>query len=110
VISSFLRELDEGRSRLAAIWREEPNTAAFLVHRLKAQMTLVHAKVCAGILEVLERALNERWSSEDIDRLVNNVDGSIQQVIESVRTQGLSAPKAASVVVRQAKGSVTQVT
>ena len=89
VIDSFLLDLHEGRSRLGATWRNEPKKAALLAHRLKAQMMLIHAKDGASLLELLEQALTENWSTEDIERLVDRVREELGQILDAVRDRGL---------------------
>ncbi|MEO7598243.1 MAG: response regulator, partial [Opitutus sp.] len=106
VITSFLRDVREGQARLGSIWRDDPRSAARLVHRLRAQMTLIHARDCMGVLEVLERGLNERWSADDIERLVTDVTVSLQDVAESVRDQGLRSAKPTAAIATSAPASV----
>ena len=99
VIDSFLLDVHEGRSRLAAIWRNEPKKAELLAHRLKAQMMLIRARDAASLLELLEQALNEKWSAEDIARLVDDIKAELGRITDEVRGQSARARAIPSSVV-----------
>jgi signal transduction histidine kinase/CheY-like chemotaxis protein len=91
VIDSFHQEVLTGSSRLFELWRKEPQTAALLAHRLKAQMLLVRANESAGLLELLEQALTECWATDDISRLVATAELELNRIIAAIRLQaGLS--------------------
>jgi signal transduction histidine kinase/CheY-like chemotaxis protein len=85
LLAAFAGEIHTGVSRMSAIWIEEPDLAALVAHRLRAQMMLIRAKECAGRLEVLEQAFKERWPRQDTQRLVNQVETEICAIAAQIQ-------------------------
>lgn len=95
VIDNFADEILRGQTGLNKIWRTDPSAAALLAHRLKAQMSLIRANACAGLLELLEQALKEKWTTDDTQRLVRKVEDEIRRIAETVRLHGTGSPAVA---------------
>ena len=84
ILDSFVADVRCAQIRLMDIWRTEPIAAALLAHRLRGQMALIHATDCAGMLQLTERSLNEKWPSHDVKRLVEDVDAEIGRVLAAI--------------------------
>jgi signal transduction histidine kinase/CheY-like chemotaxis protein len=85
VLGSFLQDLDQTRAQLKMTWRQDPQTAAFLAHRLKAQMALVRAEEATSLMDLLEQALNEKWPADNIEKLVENIESNLDRVSAHIR-------------------------
>ncbi|MEO6001902.1 MAG: response regulator [Opitutus sp.] len=84
ILDSFVADVRSAQTRLMDIWRAEPIPAALLAHRLRGQMALIHANDCAGLLQLMERSLNEKWPSHDVKRIVEDVDLEIGRVLTAI--------------------------
>ena len=73
MVGNFMQEVNVAWDRVVPLWPTERGRARDLVHRLRSQMLLVRAEIIADQLMLLEKALLEDWTADEIILLVEGV-------------------------------------
>ena len=73
MVGNFMQEVNVAWDRVVHLWPTERGRARDLVHRLRSQMLLVRAEIIADQLMLLEKALLEDWTADEIILLVEGV-------------------------------------